>query len=128
MRKAVQAVACAGMAAVLTAGGAAVIAGCGSSAAPQFPAEEDVTPAADSIGEALFLDTRFNEYFETHMTGVNDPLATGDPVVNQVQTSNGPMPGPLAGQSINCRSCHFVTEFQDVKGAGNRTYADFTTR
>ncbi|HVT96160.1 MAG TPA: hypothetical protein VHE33_01555, partial [Acidobacteriaceae bacterium] len=128
MRKAVKAVACAGMATVLTAGAAAVIAGCGSSTAPQFPAEDDVTPAADSIGEALFLDTRFNEYFETHMTGVNDPLATGDPVVNQVQTSNGPMPGPFAGQSINCRSCHFVTEFQDVKGAGNRTYADFTTR
>ncbi len=53
---------------------------------------------------------------------------TGDPVVNQVQTPNGPLPGPFAGQSINCRSCHFVTEFQGVSGAGNRTYADFTSR
>ena len=25
-------------------------------------------------------------------------------------------------------SCHFVTEFQGVTGAGNRTYSDFTTR
>jgi cytochrome c peroxidase len=106
---------------------AAAIAGCGSSETPNFPAEADATPAADSIGEALFLDTRFNEYFATHMTGVNQPLATGDPVVSQVETTNGPLPGPFAGQSINCRSCHFVTEFEGVAGAGNRTYADFTT-
>jgi len=39
---------------------------------------------------------------------------------------NGPLSGPFAGQSINCRSCHFVVEFQGVQGAGNRTYADFT--
>ena len=45
-----------------------------------------------------------------------------------MQNPNGPLPGPFAGQSINCRSCHFVTEFQGVGGAGNRTYADFTTR
>jgi hypothetical protein len=104
------------------------MAGCGSSEAPNFPAENDATPAADSIGEALFLDTRFNEYFATHMTGVNDPLAVGDPVVEWVQTMTGPLTGPFAGQSINCRSCHFVTEFEGQAGAGNRTYADFTTR
>jgi hypothetical protein len=52
----------------------------------------------------------------------------GDPVVSQVQTTNGTLPGPFAGQSINCRSCHFVTEFEGVAGGGNRTYADFTTR
>jgi hypothetical protein len=62
------------------------------------------------------------------MTAVNQPLAVGDPVVAVVQSLNGPMPGPFAGQSINCRSCHFVTEFQNTPGAGNRTYADFTTR
>ena len=62
------------------------------------------------------------------MTDVNAPLAVGDPVVAQTQTLNGPLPGPFAGQAINCRSCHFVVEFQGVTGAGNRTYADFTTR
>lgn len=102
--------------------------GCGSGAAPAAPQESDATPAADSIGEALFLDTRFSEYFAANMTSVNAPLPTGDPVVSQVPTTNGPLPGPFAGQSINCRSCHFVTEFQGVAGAGNRTYADFTTR
>lgn len=104
------------------------IAGCGAGQAPAARTEADSTPAADSIGEALFLDTRFSEYFAAHMTDVNTPLATGDPIVQQVQTMDGPLPGPFAGQAVNCRSCHFVTEFQGVQGGGNRTYADFTTR
>lgn len=105
-----------------------LLASCNAGQAPTFPAEADATPAEDSIGERLFLDTRFAQYFATHMTGVNKPLTSGDPVVQQVYTTNGTLPGPFAGQSINCRSCHFVTEFQGVSGAGNRTYADFTTR
>jgi len=101
---------------------------CNAGQAPQFPAEADATPAEDSIGERLFLDTRFAQYFATHMAGVNQPLTVGDPVVAVVNTLTGTLPGPFAGQSINCRSCHFVTEFQGVSGAGNRTYADFTVR
>jgi hypothetical protein len=101
--------------------------GCGASKAPDFPLEnEGGAPAEQQIGERLFVDTRFAEYFAAHMTGVNDPLAVGDPVVQTVQTTSGTLPGPFAGQSINCRSCHFVVEFQGVAGAGNRTYADFT--
>jgi cytochrome c peroxidase len=101
---------------------------CGAGDAPQFKTEADSTPAEDSIGERLFLDTRFAEYFASHMTGVNQPLAVGDPAMDRVYTTNGTLPGPFAGQSINCRSCHFVTEFQGVAGAGNRTYSDFATR
>jgi cytochrome c peroxidase len=108
---------------------AAVITGCGSGAAPPFESDIDTTPAEQNLGERIFIDTRFAEYFAEHMTGVNDPLTTGDPVVAQVQNVYvGPLPGPFAGQSINCRSCHFVVEFQGVKGFGNRTYADFTNR
>lgn len=107
---------------------AMLLAGCGSGQAPAAPKETDATPPADSIGEALFLDTRFGQFFAANMTGVNAPLAHGDPAVAEVQTMNGPLPGPFAGQAINCRSCHFVTEFEGVSGAGNRTYADFTTR
>ncbi len=105
-----------------------VLTSCGAGRAPGFPTDEDVTPALDSIGERLFLDPRFAQYFAAHMTGVNQPLAVGDPVLDQVNTPNGALPGPFAGQSMNCRSCHFVTEFQGVAGAGNRTYSDFTTR
>jgi cytochrome c peroxidase len=105
-----------------------LVQGCGSGQAPAAPTESDSTPPADSIGEALFLDTRFGQFFAANMTGVNSPLLAGDPVVSQTQTINGPLPGPFAGQAINCRSCHFVTEFQGVANAGNRTYSDFTTR
>ena len=101
--------------------------GCGSGLAPAAPTESDATPPADSIGEALFLDTRFGQFFAANMTGVNSPLLVGDPVVEHVETLNGPLPGPFAGQAINCRSCHFVTEFEGVANAGNRTYSDFTT-
>jgi cytochrome c peroxidase len=110
------------------AAGLIVLAGCGASKAPDFPLENDGgAPAEQNIGERIFVDTRFAEYFAAHMTGVNDPLTVGDPVVQTVQNVNtGPMPGYFAGQSINCRSCHFVVEYQGVAGAGNRTYADFT--
>jgi cytochrome c peroxidase len=105
-----------------------ILQGCESGLAPNAPTESDSTPPADSIGEALFLDTRFSQFFAANMTGANSPLLVGDPIVDQVQTLNGPLPGPFAGQAINCRSCHFVTEFQGVANAGNRTYSDFTTR
>ena len=112
-----------------------VLNGCGSGKAPSFTSSDPdggggagISAAAQTLGERLFLDTRFAQYFATHMNGVNNPLAVGDPVVQDVQTISGILPGPFAGQSINCRSCHFVTEFQGVPGAGNRTYSDFTTR
>ena len=88
----------------------------------------DYPSAEIAIGERLFLETRFSQFFAANMTGINQPLPMGDPVVAQVQTTSSPLPGPFAGQSINCRSCHFVTEFESVPGAGNRTYADFATR
>ena len=105
---------------------ATLLNGCGSGTAPLAPASEKTTPASDSIGERIFIDPRFSEYFAAHMTATNAPLAVGDPVLNEVESPNGPLPGPFAGQSMNCRSCHFVTEFQGVAGAGNRTYSDFT--
>jgi cytochrome c peroxidase len=104
------------------------LAACTSGQAPKPEQESEFTPAEQNIGERIFVDTRFAQYFAAHMTDVNSPLAVGDPVVATVQTASGPLPGPFAGQSINCRSCHFVVEFQGVAGAGNRTYADFTTR
>ncbi len=101
------------------------IGGCGSGKAPDPPAEVEGAPADQNVGERIFVDTRFAEYFAANMTRVNDPLPAGDPVVAQVNTPIGWLPGPFAGQSINCRSCHFVTEFTNVAGVRNRTYADF---
>ena len=110
--------------------GALVLGGCSSGQAPPPLTEVEGAPADQNIGERLFVETRFAEYFAANMTDVNAPLAVGDPVVSTVQNvyAPAPMPGPFAGESINCRSCHFVVEFQGVPHAGNRTYADFTTR
>jgi len=51
---------------------------------------------------------------------VNVPLATGDPVLDTVETTHGSMPGPFAGQSMNCRACHLIDE-----AGPQRSYADF---
>jgi hypothetical protein len=82
--------------------------------------------AAARMGERLFLETRFAEFFFTNSGGnANTNLAAGDPVMNFTQTTGGPVPGPFAGQSMNCRACHLVDEFNST--LGNRTYSDFTT-
>lgn len=90
--------------------------------------EEAEDPPQVSIGERLFLETRFAEFFARHAGDVNAPLEQGDPVVDRVETPEASLPGPFAGQSINCRSCHFVDESLDVPGGGMRTYADFARR
>jgi cytochrome c peroxidase len=78
-----------------------------------------------TVGERLFLETRFAQFFASHMTGVNDPLLEGDPAVAVLPTSLGPLPGPFAGRSMNCRNCHLV---DDVADAPTRTYSDFSRK
>jgi hypothetical protein len=96
-----------------------ISAGLPSAVAPPDPPEV-------TIGERLFLETRFAQYFATHLSGnsVNQPLTQGDPTVDYVQMAGGKVLGPFAGKSMNCRSCHFVDELGDADGGGNRTYAD----
>ena len=77
-----------------------------------FPAlavaeDEAADPAQVAIGERLFLETRFAQYFFAHSGGdVNAVLAVGDPTVATIRTRDGEIPGPFAGQSMNCRACH----------------------
>ncbi|MBL7648875.1 MAG: hypothetical protein JNK74_22085 [Candidatus Hydrogenedentes bacterium] len=100
--------------------------------AAEAPAELD--PPEIRIGEALFMETRFAEYFAEHMTGINEPLVHGDPVMDATATTNGALPGPFRGKSMNCRACHLVDEFASTPEqsgapqAGMRTYADFAQR
>jgi hypothetical protein len=84
------------------------------------------TLGAPNIGERLFLETRFAQFFFTNSGGeANFTLTNGDPVMNTTVTLNGPLPGPFAGQAMNCRACHLV---QEQENAGNRTYCDFAPR
>jgi hypothetical protein len=105
--------------------------------APLALAQDDADPPEVAIGERLFLETRFAEFFASHMTDVNQPLGNGgDPVVAETETTGAPLPGPFAGQAINCRACHLVDEqlvigplgLPDFSSGGMRTYADFARR
>ncbi len=83
------------------------------------------------LGERLFLETRFAQYFAAHSNGdVNRALPQGDPLVAQVRNPRAGVayPSPFTGKSINCRSCHLVDEFSSLIGGVNRTYCDFLPR
>lgn len=83
-------------------------------------------PPEVQVGERLFLETRFAEYFFSHSrSSVNEPLSGGDPVMQTSETVGAPLPGPFAGRSMNCRSCHLVDELGETPGGGVRTYGDF---
>jgi cytochrome c peroxidase len=91
--------------------------------------EEAAEPAEVAIGERLFLETRFAQYFFAHAGGdMNATLAVGDPTVAVTATTGETIPGPFAGRSMNCRVCHLVDEHTMTPRAGNRTYADFARR
>src|SRR5262249_9127804 len=88
---------------------------------------QDADPAEVAIGERLFLETRFSQFFASQSAGnANAAFTSGDPVVNQTVTTDAPQPGPFAGQAINCRACHLVDEHNAT--LKNRTYADFARR
>ena len=105
-----------------------------SSAPPPSVAATGTPGAQADVGERLFVETRFAQFFKAHLPpggNVNDPLPAGDPVVAKVLLPGGTPPGvasPFAGMSMNCRSCHFVDEFVGVPGGGMRTYTDFAIR
>jgi cytochrome c peroxidase len=87
---------------------------------------DDDAQGGPNIGERLFLETRFAQFFFTNSGGnANAVLTNGDPVMNTTASIYGPLPGPFAGQSMNCRACHMVEEQETT---GNRTYCDFAPR
>ena len=90
----------------------------------------DPDPAEVAIGERLFLETRFAQFFAVNSGGdANTSITPGDPVLEETVKADGPdLPGPFAGKSINCRACHLVDEQLGAQGGGMRTYADFAQR
>src|SRR5262249_36554870 len=89
-------------------------------------AAEEADPPEVAIGERLFLETRFSQFFFAHSGGnANAILAAGDPATDTLQTLAGPIAGLFAGQGINCRACHLVDDAKATPGGGSRTYADF---
>lgn len=84
-------------------------------------AEGEFDPAEIAIGERLFLETRFAQFFAVHNSG-------GDTTMDVTETTGSPLPGPFSGQSMNCAACHLVDQHLDTEDGGMRTYADFARR
>ncbi len=87
-----------------------------------------------NVGERLFLETRFAQYYFAHAQGKANAeplLGGGDPIMATLQTPNGDIPSPFAGKSMNCRQCHLVDDAvgtPKVPELGYRTYNDFAVR
>jgi cytochrome c peroxidase len=98
------------------------------------PALRHRNPKGDTpealLGERLFLETRFAQYFAAHQPDVNAALLQGDPVMETVINPQAgvPYPGPFAGKSMNCRACHFVEEFTRYIAGSQRSYTDYGPR
>ena len=93
------------------------------------PPDPNADPPAVSLGQRLFRDGRFSQYFFVNSGGdPNAVLGTGDSVLDTTQTRALPLPGPYAGSGINCAACHLVDEQLDALGGGMRAYADFARR
>lgn len=91
--------------------------------------EEEADPAEIAIGERLFLETRFAQFFFANSGGnANHVLTQGDPALGETVTTGTPLPGPFAGQSMNCSACHLVDAQLGVAGGGMRSYGDFARR
>lgn len=85
-------------------------------------------PAEVMLGERLFLETRFAQFFFANCAGnVNTNLPNGDPTLDSTITTRQPLPGPFVGLSMNCRACHLIKE-QMPLGRGIRIYTDFARR
>lgn len=100
-------------------------------AAPAGFAQEAADPPEVVLGERLFLETRFAQFFRAFLDQggtINEALPAGDPVVDTTDTTGHSLPGPFAGQSMNCRACHLVDEHLARRQGGMRTYSDFARR
>jgi cytochrome c peroxidase len=82
---------------------------------------EEPDPPEVAIGERLFRETRFAQFFAAQPAG-------GDPVMEQTETVGAPLPGPFAGAAMNCAACHLVDQHLGSPGGGMRTYNDFARR
>ncbi len=97
------------------------------------PPPEGTDSAAETIGERIFLETRFAQAFKQFVAkggNLNDPGAN-DPVLDTTATTTpgSPIaPGPFKGLTMNCRACHLVDELVDAPVGGMRTYANFARR
>ncbi len=73
--------------------------------------------AAERLGERLFSDPRFAQFFAEQNGGeVNASLAEGDPALAELLLAGKTVRGPYAGQTLSCRTCHLSGELGGATG------------
>ncbi|MDG2304346.1 MAG: hypothetical protein P8R42_06765 [Candidatus Binatia bacterium] len=82
------------------------------------------------LGDRLFFETRFSQFYFDHAGGdSNATLSEGEALMETVPVALGKdLPGPFAGQGINCRQCHLGSDFLPGELRAGRTYGDFSRR
>lgn len=81
------------------------------------------------LGDRLFFETRFAQYYFANAVGVNDPPIEGDPTVDTVERQGkSSLEGPFRNRSISCRHCHLGNDFERQDPLAQRTYCDFAAR
>lgn len=82
------------------------------------------------LGDRLFFETRFSQFYFANAGGdSNATLPKGEPLMDVVPVAVGEdLPGPFAGQGINCRQCHLGSDFLPEHLRAGRTYGDFSRR
>lgn len=82
------------------------------------------------LGDRLFFETRFSQFYHAAADGdSNKTLPKGEPLMEKVPVALGKdLPGPFAGQGINCRQCHLGSDFLPGNLEAGRTYGDFSRR
>lgn len=105
-----------------------------SACSPQYAGVEPVIGPKDSpesrVGERLFREPRFSQYFVKMSGGnVNARLSQGDPILARVRANRrGDVEGPFANQAMSCVACHMVGDAEFIRHGGMRGYADFAQR
>lgn len=91
---------------------------------------QETDPAEVTIGERLFSDYRFSQFFAEKAEGdANHILEEGDPQLAflKVLEEKSNITNPFSGQAQSCASCHMVDQAVDLMNPGMRLYADFAT-
>jgi hypothetical protein len=80
-----------------------------------------------ALGERLFLDDRFSEFFfKSSLGDVNYQLQNGSSDLETIDIFGTQYPSPFKGQAKSCGACHMIDQALDDHGL--RAYNDFSKR
>lgn len=107
-------------------------AGCSKSSDPAPPPVSPDPPPGDpvppevAVGERLFREPRFAQFFAVNAGGdLNQALPTGDRAVETIVVDGVEQVSPFADSTQSCASCHLSDQGVTLPGGGVRAWTDF---